>query len=103
MILMELSDLITQFRVKKIRIDPDKAKLSFMLKSILSGQEIKEFELGKCTSELIISSGLKKYLFTPYILKIYLSSSEVFSISNKYGFSLETLNIVNSALSSNRN
>ncbi len=99
-LLLKLGDTLTQYHVREIKIDEDQRLITVLLNSRMSGEKIKIYELEHVTSELKIKSGLTKYLFSSYILKIYLNPKNTFVISNRYGFSLETLTSLDKVLKS---
>lgn len=102
-LLIKLGDSLTQYRVAIINVDDEKKQLTFILKSIVQGEKIKRYELKQATSELNHNSGLAKYLFSPFTLKILLTPRDLFRITNRYGFSLSTLTLINSAINAKYN
>ena len=101
-LLLKLADTLTQYHVKEIHIDEQKKEMTVILNSRMSGEKIKKYELEKATSELINSSGLTRYLSSPFTLKVFLKPKDTFIISNRYGFTLETLTSVNKILKSTK-
>lgn len=100
MLLLKLGDWLTQFHVKEIQIDRPNNELTFVLDSIMSGEKIKRYELSSATSALAINSGLKRHLFSAFVLKIFLHPKHIFTIGSRYGFSQETLRFIDSAIKS---
>lgn len=96
--LMKLADTLTQYHVKEIQIDEQKKQMTVILNSVMSGEKIKQYELGQVTSELITNSGLTKYLSSSFTLKIFLNPKDTFKLSNRYGFTIETLTSVDKTL-----
>jgi hypothetical protein len=99
-LLLKLADTLTQYHVKEIQIDGQKKQLTVILNSRMSGEEIKSYELAQATSELINNSGLTKYLSSPFTLKLFLNPKDTFVISNRFGFTLETLTSLDKILKS---
>jgi hypothetical protein len=97
---LKLGDTLTQYHVKEIQIDGQKKQVTVVLKSRMSGDKIKRYELEQATSELISNSGLTKYFSSPCTLKIFFKPNDTFLISNRYGFSIDTLTSVNNVLKS---
>jgi hypothetical protein len=98
LLLLKTANLFTQYRVTEIEIDRKNNQLSIVLKSLLSGEKIKRYELGQVRSELINNSGFMKLMVTSDMLKLFLSPKDTFHISNRYGFSIETLAAINNTL-----
>ena len=96
--LLKFADTLTQYHVREIQIDEQKKQMTVILNSVMSGEKIKQYELGQVTSELITYSGLTKYLSSPFTLKIFLNPKDTFRLSNRYGFTLETLTSVDKTL-----
>jgi hypothetical protein len=96
--LLKLSDNITQFHVKEIKIDTQTKQLTFILSSIMSGQKKKIYDLREATSELTHNSTLTKIFYSPLTLKILLPQKEGFRINSQYGFSTNTLEEVNNTI-----
>lgn len=96
--LVKFADTLTQYHVREIQIDEQKKQMTVILNSVMSGEKIKQYELGQVTSELITNSGLTKYLSSPFTLKIFLNPKDTFRLSNRYGFTLETLTSVDKTL-----
>ena len=96
--LLKLSNTLTQYHVVEIQIDKNNNQLNFILESIMSGEKVKKNELSQTSSELIFSSGFIKYLSPKFYLKILLGSNDIFKITSRYGFSLNTLTLVNKSL-----
>jgi hypothetical protein len=95
---MKLADTLTQYHVREIQIDEQKKQMTVILNSVMSGKKIKQYELGQVTSNLITNSGLTKYFSSPFTLKIFLNPKDTFRLSNRYGFTLETLTLVDNTL-----
>jgi hypothetical protein len=100
--LLKIGDSLTQFHVKEIQICRQKNQLTLILTSRMSGEKIMTYNLLQASSELIINSGYKKYYSFPYILKIFLKPKDTFVIKAKYGFTKETLMLVDSELKLNQ-
>jgi hypothetical protein len=99
-LLLKLSDTLTQFHLKEIQIDDQTNQLIFVLKSVISCEKIKQYEFGQASSKLAINSGLAKYLTSPFALKIFLRPKDIFRINDRYGFSLATLTEINNIINS---
>lgn len=97
-LLLKLSDTFTQFHLKEIQIDDQTNQLIFVLNSVMSGEKIKKYEFGQATSELTINSGLNKYLSSPFTLKILLRPKDILRITDRYGYSLATLTVVDNII-----
>ncbi len=93
-LLRKLADTFTQYHIREIQIDGQKKEMSVVLNSRMSGEKIKIYGLEQAASELIINSGLTKYLSSPFTLKVFLKPKDTFVISNRYGFTLDTLTSV---------
>lgn len=102
LLLLKLSDTLTQYHVREIQIDGQKNELTVILISRMSGQKINRYELDQTFSELIINSGLTRFLARPFTLNIFLNPKKTFVISNRYGFTLETLTSVDKLLRSTK-
>lgn len=99
-LLLKLADTLTQYHVREIQIDGQNNQMTVILNSKMSGEKIKQYELRQATSELINNSGLTRYLSSPFTLKVFLKPKDTFVISNRYGFTLETLTSVDKILKS---
>jgi hypothetical protein len=99
-ILLKLGDTLTQYHVREIQIDEQKNEMTFILNSRMTGQKRKIYGLEQTTSELINNSGLSKFFSSPFTLKIFLKPNDTFVISNRYGFTLDTLTSVDNILKS---
>jgi|SRR6185312_14858811 len=99
-LLLKLADTLTQYHVREIQIDEQKKQMTLILNSRMSGEKIKKYELEQATSELKNNLGLTQYLSSPFTLKIFLKPKDTFVISNRYGFSLDTLTSVDKILKS---
>ena len=97
-ILYRLRDTLTQFHVKKIKVDAQTNQLSFLLQSVMSGQKIRNYDLRQIKSELITYSRFASILYSSMTLKVLLPKNEVFRISSRYGFSANTLTLIDNAL-----
>jgi hypothetical protein len=102
LLLLKLADALTQFHVREIQIDKQKKEMTVILNSRMSGEKIKIYGLEQASSELIHNSGLTRYLSSPYTLKVFLKTKETLVISNRYGFTLDTLTSVHQALKSTK-
>lgn len=98
LLLLKTANLFTQYRVTEIEIDRKNNQLSIVLKSLLSGEKIKRYELGHVRSEFIHHSGFMKLMLTSDMLKLYLSPKDTFHISTRYGFTTETLKAIDKTL-----
>ena len=98
LLLLKIGDTLTQYHVTEIHIDSESNQLTFMLNSIMSGEKTKQYKLEKATSDLKNNSGVTKYFASPYSLKIFLKPKDTFSLSNRYGFSFETLKQVDRSI-----
>jgi hypothetical protein len=94
----KLSDNLTQFHITEIQINKQANQLIFILKSRLSGEKIMKYELEQAKSEITTYSGLRKYNLHPYVLKIFLKPKDSFRITSKYGFTKDTLLLIDSEL-----
>ena len=97
-LLLKIADVVTPYRVTEIGIDAQKDQMKFKLYSLLSGDKVKTYELRQVSSELVHYSGLAKLLSSPLTLKVFLTSSDMFRISSRYGFSAKTLASVDNTL-----
>jgi hypothetical protein len=100
LLLLKTGNLFTQYRVTEIEADEKNNQLSIVLKSFMSGEKVKKYELAQVRSELIHNSGLKKLLMSPGVLILFLSPTDTFHITHRYGFSPETLAAINNTLRS---
>jgi hypothetical protein len=98
LLLLKTGNLFTQYRVTEIEIDRKSNQLSIVLKSLISGEKVKKYELAQVRSELVRNTGLMKLALSPDMLKLFLSPKDTFHISNRYGFSTETLAAINNAI-----
>lgn len=98
LLLLKTGNLFTQYRVTQIEVNKKTNELSLVLKSLMSGEKIKKYELEQVHSELILNSGLKKLLISPNVLILFLSEKDTFHITHRYGFSSETLAAINNTL-----
>lgn len=94
--LFKLGDMLTQFHVEQIKVDSNDSKVTFILKSVIQGEKIKTYHLGKIKSELLKNSRLKRLLNSP--IKIAASDDELFKIDSRYGFSTKTLKELDNTL-----
>jgi len=99
-ILLKFGDALAQYRVTEIRIDRQKNQLTFILKSPMSGQKVKRYELTQAESELKYNCALTRILLSPVTLKILLLPKDTFRINGRYGFSTKTLTSVDETLKS---
>ena len=100
LLLLKLANLFTQYRVAVIEVDRKNNQLSILLKSLLSGEKTKKYELGQVRSEFIQNAGFMKLMLSSDMLKLFLSPKDTFHISTRYGFSTETLAAINNTLNS---
>ena len=101
-LLLKLADTLTQYHVREIQINGQKKEMTVILNSRMSGEIIKIYGIEQATSELISNSGLRRYLSSPFTLKVFLKPKDTFIISNRYGFTLDTLTSVDKILKSTR-
>lgn len=99
-LLLKLSDTLTQYHVREIKIDEQKKQLIVIFHSSLSGEKIKKYNINKVTSEIIKNSGIKSYLFSHFALKIFLEPKNTLVINSRYGFTLDALLSVDKELRS---
>lgn len=97
-LLLNISRTLTQYHVSQIRIDSQSCRLTLVLNSIMSGEKVKVYDLRNLKSELIIASGMARYFDSSLILKLYFKPKDVFRISSRYGFSTETLVLVDGSI-----
>ncbi len=98
MFLMKLSDTVFQYHVGEIRIDTSTNKLIFKLSSLLSANEEKIFDLDQVRVITSKNFRLTKWLTGPVTLKILLPKNKIFNITGRYGFSVDSLNEIESAI-----
>jgi hypothetical protein len=98
LLLLKAGNLFTQYRITDIEVDRKNNQLSIVLKSLLSGEKIKRYELGQVRSELIHHSGWMKLMLSSDMLKLFLSPKDTFHISNRYGFSTESLKAIDNTI-----
>lgn len=98
LVLLKTGNLFTQYRVTEIEINKKTNEISLVLKSLMSGDKIKKYELAQVRSELINNSGLKKLLISPTVLMLFLSPKDTFHITHRFGFSTEDLAAINKTL-----
>lgn len=96
--LAKLGNTLTQYHVKTIQLDNEKDKLDIILSSIMSGKKNKTYDLRQVTSELIENKTLINGFKSSPTLKIYVTKKETFVISNRFGFTKDTLNTVDNAI-----
>jgi len=101
-LLLKLADNLTQYHVREIQIEGQKKEMTVILNSRMSGEKIKIYGLEQATSELIKNSGLTRYLSSPFTLKVFLKPKDTFTISNRYGFTLDTLTSLDKVLKSTK-
>lgn len=99
-VVLKLSDRLFTYQIKEIQIDEQNKQFRFILKSLLSGQKIKSYELAEVKSAFISHSGLTKHFRAPLTLKLHLSSKETALVTNRYGFRYEVLSLVDQKLKS---
>ncbi|MFT3822536.1 MAG: hypothetical protein QM731_01400 [Chitinophagaceae bacterium] len=95
---IRLGDAITEFHVREIRIDTAADQLTFILRSIMSGEKIRSYPLQQAASLLKYHSGFISFLSFPLTLIISLPKKEYFKINSRYGFSADTLTAIDTAL-----
>ncbi|NNV54946.1 hypothetical protein [Limnovirga soli] len=100
--LRKLGDILTQYHVSEIQIDGQKKEMILILNSRMSGEKIKIYGIEQITSELIHYSGWKRYLYSPFTLNIFLNPKDKFVITNRFGFTLDTLTSVDKILKSTK-
>jgi hypothetical protein len=100
LLLLKTRNLFTQYRVTEIEINKKTNQLSLVLKSLISGEKVKKYELDQVRSELIHNSGLKKLVVSPNVLILFLSPKDTFHITHRFGFSTEALTTINNTLNS---
>lgn len=98
LVLLKLRDFIVPFHVKQVKIDVDNKRLIFLLKSIISGEKIKTYNLDGTKSELIEHSGLESFFLSPVRIRIITSAKERFEINSRYGFPAHTLKELDKAI-----
>lgn len=99
-LILKLRDTLVQFHVTEVHVEKENNQLKFVLQSLMAGEKIKKYEFEQVTSQLIINSGLTKYLLSPFILKIFLRPKDLYIITNRYGFSLANLSSLDKAINS---
>jgi hypothetical protein len=97
-LLIKLGDTLTQYHVREIRIDKQQQQMTTVLHSPMSGEKIKQYDLSQVASALSNNSGLAKYLSSPFTLHIFLNPKNTLKLTNRYGFTLATLQSVDAAL-----
>ncbi len=97
-LLIKLGDTLTQYHVNEIRIDGEKQQMTVILHSPMSGEKIKQYDVSQVTSTLSNNSGLTKYLSSPFTLHIFLNPKDTLKLTNRYGFTLATLQSVDETL-----
>jgi hypothetical protein len=100
LLLLKTGNLFTQYRTTEIEINKKNNEISLVLKSIMSAEIVKKYELDQVRSQLIHHSGLKKLLNSPNVLILFISPKDAFHITHRFGFSAETLAAINNTLSS---
>lgn len=98
LLLLKAANLFTQYRVTEIEVDRKNNQLSIVLKSLLSAEKTKKYELGQVRSELIQNAGFMKLMLSSDMLKLFLSPKDTFHISNKFGFTTETLKAIDNTI-----
>lgn len=97
-LLIKLGDTLTQYHVREIRIDEEQQQMTTILHSPMSGEKIKQYDLSQVASALSNNSGLAKYFSSPFTLQIFLNAKNTLKLTNRYGFTLATLQSVDAAL-----
>lgn len=97
-LLIKLGDTFTQYRVKEIRVDEQHQRVTTILYNPVSGEQIKQYDLSQVASTLSNNTGLTKHLSSPFTLHIFLNPQNTLKLTNRYGFTLATLQSVDEAL-----
>jgi hypothetical protein len=98
MVLLKLSNFFTQYHIVEIKVDKPNNELTFLLLSRMSGQKIKKYQLDKVNSSFSVNSSWTKIFTYQFNLKILLNAKNFFVITNRYGFTKETLELVDNTL-----
>lgn len=102
-IFLKIGDTFVQYHIAEIKVDKENNQLIFILKSLMSGEKTTKYALQPAGSELIYNRGMKSLFFSPITLTIYLPYKDKFRISNRYGFSVETLTAIDNTFKSLNN
>ena len=97
-ILFKLRDTLTHFHIREIKVDEQANQLTFVLHSVMAGERLKSYNLRLLKSDIIRYSGLLKIFRSSATLKVTLPNQETFRVSTRYGFSANTLTIVDKTL-----
>jgi hypothetical protein len=95
--LLKLSDTFTHFHTTEIQIDQSENKLTFLLKSLMTGNKEKSFNLSDTKLETVQRNRFPFFGQTEPNLRFYLPGNKIFKINSRYGFSKETLETLDQA------
>jgi hypothetical protein len=99
-IFMKLSDFFTKSYVNAIQVEKEKGKLNIRLKCLMTGYDYKSYVLKEVRSEIKERKSWISFN-KPYLeLKIYLPKNRAFVITNRYGFTEDSLQLINVLLNS---
>jgi hypothetical protein len=96
--LLKLIDTLTQYHVNVIQIDKEKGKMNLRLNSLLTGYDYKTYKLQEVASELTETKSWLNFNQTVLRLRIYLPGKKVLQITNRYGFTDDTLKLIDDTL-----
>ena len=101
-VFMKIGNTLSQFVVSEIHVDKGSNKITFVLKSVLSGRKTKAFPLHEIQSEVCLKGIWGRAWSSGTVLKVYTSDNGHFQITSQYGFSAKTLVKINEALNTSR-
>jgi hypothetical protein len=99
-VLLKTGNILTQYYVNEIQVDSQKRQVSLILRSIMSGKKIQHYKLDQVSSELVNNVGVIKYFSSSFTLKLIMDQNGTYFITDRYGFTLETLSLTDTTLKS---
>ncbi len=88
---IQFFDMLQQEKITAIKVDAVNNTLAFILSSKLSGKEEKRFPLNLAKVVLIKKPTFSIWMYQKLILKVSLPDNSFFNITQRYGFSENTV------------
>jgi hypothetical protein len=97
-LMLNISRTVNRNFVTAIGFDAQQNEISFLSKIVISGEKTKKYDLSQAKVTLIKNEGISRFFFTPYKITISLAANEIYVITERDGFSYETLSLLRDAI-----
>jgi hypothetical protein len=98
LVLLKLSNMLTQYHTSEIRINPSANQLTILLSSIMLGSKENNYSLRDSKSQVTNKSKFGFLVKSGLTLEIYLPNDKAFKINDRYGFSEGTLEAIDNSI-----